>query len=100
MVEDDILDPLALERLFGTHQFDVVMHFCALSQVGESVRDPYSYYRNNVTGTLNLLKAMRRAGVAGSYFLQQRRSTAFPEIMVASTNGILRYLSIHTELAS
>jgi UDP-glucose 4-epimerase len=63
LVVGDVLDPGALERLFAVHQFDVVMHFCALSQVGDSVKDPYSYYRNNVVGTLNLLEAMRRAGV-------------------------------------
>jgi len=68
LVEGDILDPSALERLFAGHQFDVVMHFCALSQVGESVRDPYTYYWNNVTGTLNLLQAMRRAGVGKLVF--------------------------------
>lgn len=67
-VEGDILDPVALDRLFATHWFDVVMHFCALSQVGESVNDPYSYYQNNVAGTLNLLGAMRRAGVSRLVF--------------------------------
>lgn len=63
LVEGDLLDKEALERLFEAHRFDAVMHFCALSQVAESVRDPYTYYRNNVVGTLNLLDAMRHAGV-------------------------------------
>ncbi|MFC5579608.1 UDP-glucose 4-epimerase GalE [Rhodanobacter terrae] len=62
-VEGDLLDRIALGELFATHRFDAVMHFCALSQVSESARDPYAYYRNNVTGTLNLLEAMRHAGV-------------------------------------
>lgn len=38
--------------------FDGVLHFAALSLVGESVREPELYYRNNVGGTLNLLDAM------------------------------------------
>ena len=63
LVEGDLLDKAALATLFATHQFDAVMHFCALSQVGESVRHPYAYYENNVTGTLNLLEAMRHASV-------------------------------------
>ena len=63
LVEGDLLDKVALAQLFAAHRFDAVMHFCALSQVGESVRNPYAYYENNVTGTLNLLEAMRRAGV-------------------------------------
>jgi len=63
LVEGDLLDKEALERLFKTRRFDAVMHFCALSQVAESVRDPYAYYRNNVVGTLNLLDVMHHAGV-------------------------------------
>jgi UDP-glucose 4-epimerase len=43
--------------------FDGVLHFAALSLVGESFEQPEHYYRNNVCGTLNLLEAMREAGV-------------------------------------
>lgn len=59
----DLLDPAALDAVFAAQRFDAVMHFCALSLVGESVGEPYRYYRNNVTGTLNLLQAMRAAKV-------------------------------------
>ena len=41
---------------------DGVLHFAALSLVGESVEEPELYYRNNVCGTLNLLEAMRESG--------------------------------------
>ena len=43
--------------------FDGVLHFAALSLVGQSVEEPELYYRNNVCGTLNLLEAMRESGV-------------------------------------
>jgi UDP-glucose 4-epimerase len=43
--------------------FDGVLHFAAFSQVGESVADPEKYWRNNVGGTVELLTAMREAGV-------------------------------------
>ncbi|MQY16745.1 UDP-glucose 4-epimerase [Streptomyces sp. RB5] len=43
--------------------YDGVLHFAACSQVGESVTDPEKYWRNNVGGTIELLAAMRRAGV-------------------------------------
>jgi UDP-glucose 4-epimerase len=62
-VEGDILDSSTLDDLFSSRAIDVVMHFCAVSQVGDSMRDPYAYYRNNVVGTLNLLEAMRRHDV-------------------------------------
>jgi UDP-glucose 4-epimerase len=47
---------------------DAVMHFAALSLVGESVAEPALYFRNNVAGTLNLLDAMRGAGVGRLIF--------------------------------
>lgn len=68
LVVGDLLDPTALQQLFATRHFDVVMHFCALSLVGVSVTDPYGYYRNNVVGTLNLLQAMRAVDVAKLVF--------------------------------
>ncbi|MCB5907615.1 UDP-glucose 4-epimerase GalE [Streptomyces pinistramenti] len=43
--------------------YDAVLHFAAFSQVGESVTDPEKYWRNNVGGTMDLLAAMRAAGV-------------------------------------
>ncbi|WP_062216498.1 UDP-glucose 4-epimerase GalE [Streptomyces sp. NBRC 109706] len=43
--------------------YDAVLHFAACSQVGESVLDPEKYWRNNVAGTIELLAAMRGAGV-------------------------------------
>lgn len=63
LIEGDLLDSESLGRLFQSNRFDAVMHFCALSQIAESVRDPFAYYRNNVGGTLNLLEAMRHADV-------------------------------------
>jgi UDP-glucose 4-epimerase len=63
LVEGDLLDRDALAALFADHDFDAVFHFAALIAVGESVIAPDIYYRNNVTGTLNLLDAMRVAGV-------------------------------------
>ncbi len=44
------------------------MHFAARSLVGESMQDPGLYFRNNVTGTLNLLDAMREASVGRFVF--------------------------------
>ncbi|HEX5848102.1 MAG TPA: UDP-glucose 4-epimerase GalE [Rubrobacter sp.] len=61
LVRGDLLDAgLVSETLAGG--FDGVLHFAALSLVGESVREPELYYRNNVCGTLNLLEAMRESG--------------------------------------
>ena len=57
LVEADLLDRANLDAVFKKYQPDAVMHFAALSQVGESVREPGRYWHNNVTGSLNLIEA-------------------------------------------
>lgn len=59
----DLLNQDDLKRLFQKNSFDVVMHFSAFCYVGESVQYPMMYYRNNVEGTINLLEAMKDAGI-------------------------------------
>lgn len=59
----DLADGLLLDNLFSSHRFDGILHFASFIQVGESVRDPARYYRNNVVNTLNLLDAMVKHGV-------------------------------------
>ncbi len=64
----DLMDAGALENVFGKYKPDAVMHFAALSLVGESVARPDLYHRVNITGSLNLLDAMRAHGVAPIVF--------------------------------
>lgn len=59
-IQGDINDSSLLDSIFTTHHIDVVMHFAAFKDVGESVRDPLKYYKNNVSATVTLLEAMRR----------------------------------------
>ncbi|TDL78185.1 UDP-glucose 4-epimerase GalE [Palleronia sediminis] len=58
----DLLDAEALDRVFAQYRPDAVMHFAALSDVGQSVRDPGAYWLNNVLGSLRLIEAAVRAG--------------------------------------
>jgi UDP-glucose 4-epimerase len=60
LVRGNIGDARLLDTLFSTHSIVAVMHFAAFIEVGESVRDPEKYYRNNFSNTLTLLHAMRR----------------------------------------
>lgn len=75
----DILDPARLAEVFARHRPDAVMHFAALAYVGVSVRDPSSYHRNNVVGTLNLLDASRAAGVSRTVFSSSCATYGVPE---------------------
>ncbi|CAN5710120.1 UDP-glucose 4-epimerase GalE [soil metagenome] len=56
-IEGNLLDEGRIRDVLSSG-FDGVLHFAALSLVGESVEQPEKYYRNNVCGTLNLLEAM------------------------------------------
>lgn len=58
--ELDILDEEKLDRVFEENKIDSVIHFAGLKAVGESVQKPLEYYHNNITGTLSLLKVMRK----------------------------------------
>ncbi|GAB2598272.1 UDP-glucose 4-epimerase GalE [Streptomyces capparidis] len=59
--------------------YDAVLHFAASSQVGESVTNPEKYWRNNVGGTLDLLVAMREAGVGTLVFSSTAATYGEPE---------------------
>jgi len=63
LVIGDLLNFAAIDEVLARCKFDLVIHFCAKAQVGESVSDPFLYYDNNVVGTLNLLKAMHKNNV-------------------------------------
>lgn len=60
LIQGDICDKECLHALFSRYQIDAVMHFAALTDVGESIKEPLQYYLHNVGFTLNLLHAMRQ----------------------------------------
>jgi UDP-glucose 4-epimerase len=77
-VRGDLLDAERLTRLLATG-FDGVLHFAALSLVGESVEQPGRYYRTNVQGTLNLLEGMLLAEVPRFVFSSTAAAYGEPE---------------------
>ena len=68
LIEGDVLDPAALDAALREYAPVAVVHLAAFAYVGESVDSPGKYYRNNVTGSLTLLEAMRNAGVGQLVF--------------------------------
>ncbi|MFZ2464456.1 MAG: SDR family NAD(P)-dependent oxidoreductase, partial [Caldibacillus thermoamylovorans] len=56
--EADLLNYGALYKIFSNHHIDAVMHLAGLKAVYESIEKPLTYYHNNITGTINLLKVM------------------------------------------
>jgi UDP-glucose-4-epimerase GalE len=63
-----LADPTRIADVLAAHRVDAVVHFAANALVGESMTHPTKYFRNNTVGTLNLLDAMREAGVGTIVF--------------------------------
>ena len=79
--EGDVLDEAALEKMFVEQKVDAVIHCAALKAVGESVQKPLEYYHNNITGTLSLMKVMRKVGVKNIVFSSSATVYGSPEII-------------------
>jgi UDP-glucose 4-epimerase len=79
LVEADLRDADRVRAALDGAGFDGVLHFAALALVKESVEHPERYYRVNVTGTLNLLDAMRSAEVPRLVFSSTAATYGEPE---------------------
>ena len=66
--ELDVCDKAALSEVFKTHKFASCIHFAGLKAVGESVRMPLEYYKNNLLSTITLLECMRENGCRSIIF--------------------------------
>ncbi|MCI0363547.1 MAG: UDP-glucose 4-epimerase GalE [Phycisphaerales bacterium] len=67
-VAGDIGDRPRVESLLRERSIEVVMHFAALTYVGESTQQPLRYYRNNTASALALIEAMEAVGVRRMVF--------------------------------
>lgn len=88
-IEGDLLNGERLSQILSTG-FDGVLHFAALSLVGESVAQPERYYRTNVCGTLNLLDAMRAARVPRLVFSSTAAVYGVPEEIPIPETAVTR----------
>lgn len=68
LVVGDVTDVAAVADALARHDVSAVMHFAAYLDVGESVREPIKYYRNNVVGALSVLEAMAARSVTQFVF--------------------------------
>lgn len=64
LVYGDILDTQNLRKCIKKYKPEGIIHFAAFAYVGESVLDPGKYFRNNISGTLSILDAMRDEGLS------------------------------------
>jgi UDP-glucose 4-epimerase len=78
-IEGDLSDRKKIEVALSSTRPEAVMHFAANALVGESMRDPSKYFRNNVASGLNLLDAMVATGVQRLVFSSTCAIFGLPE---------------------
>lgn len=79
LIVGDLRDKEFIKNVFLQNDIEAVIHFAAYIEVGESVSDPLKYYNNNVAVTLNLLTAMKEAGVKKVVFSSTAATYGEPE---------------------
>lgn len=79
LIVGDLCAPADIETALRTEKPDAVMHFAAFALVGESMQHPEMYFQNNVVGGLNLVEAMRKAGVPKIIFSSTCATYGVPE---------------------
>lgn len=77
--QKDLLDEQAVNDIFNTENISAVIHFAGLKAVGESCKIPLAYFHNNITGTLNLLRAMEKYSVKSLVFSSSATVYGRPE---------------------
>lgn len=99
-VQGDLANLNDLEFVFNAYPITAVMHFAALIDIGESVRDPVKYYMHNVAYTLNLIEMMRKFGVNTFIFSSSAAIFGRPDRVPMPENHPCRPISPygHTKL--
>ena len=77
--EGDIRDRARLDEVLAKHKPSAILHFAALIEVGESVKDTVAFYDNNVVGTLTLLSAAQAAGINAFVFSSTCATYGLPQ---------------------
>ena len=94
----DLGDPTALGSIFKEFAPDAVVHLAARSLVGESMAIPGTYYRQNVTNTLNVLEAMDAAGCGSIVFSSTAAVYGEQELEVGGTGIVEETPTIPTNV--
>lgn len=79
--EADIADTELMNKVFDENDIYGVIHFAGLKAVGESVQKPLEYYKNNISGTLEMCDVMRKHGVKNIIFSSSATVYGDPEII-------------------
>jgi UDP-glucose 4-epimerase len=79
-VHGSVLDGELLDRVFAEHEVHGVVHIAAKKQVGESVARPLLYWRENLSGLVELLSACQQGGVDRFVFSSSAATYGLPDV--------------------
>jgi UDP-glucose-4-epimerase GalE len=79
LIVADLSETHRLDHVLLLHRIEAVVHFAALTYVGESVREPAKYYQNNLVHTLGLMECLRRHGINRFVFSSSCATYGVPE---------------------
>lgn len=86
-IKADLCEPSAINYIFDTFiDIDTVIHFAGLKAVGESVREPLKYYKNNIVGTINLIESMYNHRVNNIIFSSSATVYGVPKTLPIKEN--------------
>jgi len=94
-VKADIRNSAVLAETFEVFPVDAVMHFAAVSEVGESMDDPAKYYRDNVAATLSLLESLLKADIRQIVFSSTAAVYGEPESCPIDEDARLRPTNVY-----
>lgn len=79
LVEGDLMDPASIQKALREHEIEAVVQLAGSINVGESMKDPGKYFRNNFSISVNLLEAMDLVGVRRIVFSSTAAVYGIPE---------------------
>lgn len=83
-------NPHVVDKVFRGHEFAGVIHFAAFKAVGESVEQPRAYYQNNLSSTLNVIRAMQEHGVKNFVFSSSATVYGDPDVVPCTEETALK----------
>jgi UDP-glucose 4-epimerase len=97
LVQGDVRDEEALQRLFAGHNFQAVINYGGYIQAGESVQQPGRYFANNISGAITLLNAMVAFGVERFVFSSSAAVYGNPESVPIPEDAPMRPVNPYGE---
>jgi UDP-glucose 4-epimerase len=96
-LRQDYTDEATTTAALREHRIEAILHCAARSLVGESIRDPARYYRQNVAGGIALLEAARAAGVGRVVYSSTAAVYGVPEVTPIPEDAPLRPINPYGE---